>query len=90
MVDIFYGGIKDHPDSRDYPFSSTRMVKASMPMALPPIADISYLAPPVKNQGPIGSCVACAVAGAFETIIRGLDETSQIQLSVLDLYRTGH
>lgn len=65
-----YGWLPDIPDPRDYPFMSAR--EQPVYTALPSRIDLteSGAFPPAYDQGRLGSCVACAVAGAIEYAMR--------------------
>ncbi|HVS94362.1 MAG TPA: C1 family peptidase [Mucilaginibacter sp.] len=61
---IYYGWVPDLPDHRDFKFS----MKHAMLDSLPAKVDLrdTYQLPPIYDQGPLGSCTADAIAGAFE------------------------
>lgn len=57
-----FGWVPDLPDQRDLMYSAPMQV---MKKLLPKV-DLRSKCPPVYNQGPLGSCTANALSGAFE------------------------
>lgn len=57
-----YGWIRDLPDPRDFTF----VPHAAKPVPLPPSVDLRKGMPVVVDQGSLGSCTSCALAGAIE------------------------
>src|SRR6185312_8266354 len=57
-----YGWVPDLPDQRDLLYSAPMMVMKKVP----PLVDLRKKCPKVYNQGPLGSCTANALSGAFE------------------------
>lgn len=57
-----FGWVPDLPDQRDLMYSAPMMIMKK----LPPKVDLRSKCPPVYNQGPLGSCTANALGGAFE------------------------
>src|ERR1700682_21286 len=56
-----YGWIPDLPDQRDRIFALPRGAQQ-----LPPKVDLTKIAPPVYDQGQLGSCTANAIAGGID------------------------
>jgi len=57
-----FGWVPDLPDQRDLMYSAPMMVMKKLPAKV----DLRTKCPPVYNQGPLGSCTANALSGAFE------------------------
>lgn len=57
-----FGWMPDLPDQRDLLYSAPMMIMKKLPEKV----DLRSKCPPVYNQGPIGSCTANALSGAFE------------------------
>lgn len=88
MTEIFLGCEPDQPDNRDFQLINSRVGKLlAVPPSLPAFGTLAPWGGPIKSQGPIGSCVGTGCSRAMETVIRGIDESSRIVLSALDLYR---
>lgn len=64
---INFGWLPDVPDIRDMQLKTTAMLE-DRPLSLPPKVELftPQNTPPVLDQGPIGSCVANAIATAIE------------------------
>ena len=62
-----YGWRKQFPDPRDYPYRARLGYKVA-PEELPAEIDLSNLILRVKDQNPLGSCVAHGVTSAFEAL----------------------
>jgi len=58
-----YGWVPDIPDSRDYLYRAIKPV-----IRLPKEVDLTKFCPAVEDQGNLGSCTACALAGNLEFI----------------------
>jgi C1A family cysteine protease len=56
------GWIPDHPDQRDFTYTTPQAVFATLPTA----ADLRKKCPPIYDQECLGSCTANAIAGAIE------------------------
>ncbi len=56
-----YGWLPDIPDQRDYLYSAIKPK-----IRLPKQTDLSGLCSTIENQGSLGSCTACALAGNLE------------------------
>jgi C1A family cysteine protease len=57
-----FGWVPDLPDQRDLMYSAPMMVMKKIPLKI----DLRKKCPKVYNQGPLGSCTANALGGAFE------------------------
>ena len=57
-----YGWVPDVPDARDYLYSAIKPRK----LRLPATVDLKQYCSEVENQGQLGSCTACALAGNLE------------------------
>lgn len=75
---------RDPQDSRDYPFAYSPIL-AEAPLAPPPAASVIQWLPPIKDQGPIGSCTAQAAGAAREVLTSKVGHQPQ-PLSELWLY----
>jgi len=56
-----YGWVRDLPDQRDHTYAAPGAVLAELPRKV----DLRAQCPPVYDQGPLGSCTANALAGAY-------------------------
>ena len=57
-----FGWVPDLPDARDFLFSASEQVLASLPKKV----DLRSKMPPIYDQGQLGSCTANAISAAFE------------------------
>jgi len=73
-----YGWRRDRLDHRDYMYRPTAI-------ALPPAVDLHAKAPPIYDQGQLGSCTANAIAAAFD-FVRGKEGLPFITPSRLFIY----
>lgn len=55
-----YGWRPDLPDQRDF------MYQVSGPVSVPASVDLRSKMPPIVDQGNLGSCTACAIAGSLD------------------------
>lgn len=75
----WYGCRRDARDALDF-------LKAARRGPVPSHVDLRHLAPPVMDQGPIGSCVAHAVTSAARYHIIRRNTTYDFEMSRLQLY----
>jgi len=70
----------DLPDHRDFPYSASLHVMATLPNAV----DLRDKCPPVYDQGEIGSCTANAIAGVieFDQLKQGVTEFTPSRLFI--------
>lgn len=61
LLNKSYGWLPDIPDQRDYLYRAIRPIRR-----LPKIVDLRRYCSIVENQGNLGSCTACALAGNLE------------------------
>ena len=60
------GWIKDSKDDRDYVYSASRALPATMPDKV----NLRSLMPPIYDQGPLNSCVGNSIARAYQFSLR--------------------
>ena len=79
-----YGWNRDIPDARDHRYAASPSVMKALPTAV----DLRPNAPPVYNQGQLGSCTGNAIAGAvqFERIRQKLAAAATTVPSRLFIY----
>lgn len=65
------GWQRDPLDSRDHIYKASIVNTGSIvPDIIPPSVDLRALFPPVRSQGPLGSCTGFALTGAFEYMLK--------------------
>src|SRR5438094_2582531 len=62
----FYGALPDRHDPRDLPFSHLRLHHPALPQAV----DLRRFAPPIRDQGELGSCTGHGIVHATELVHR--------------------
>lgn len=67
-----YSWIPDKPDSRDQIYQATPL------KVIPPSIDLRNYCSPIEDQGNLGSCTGCAIAGQIELINRKTNKTFDI------------
>ncbi|AHH93725.1 C1 family peptidase [Kutzneria viridogrisea] len=61
-----YGWVPDLPDARDHVYAAPHAAVANLPAS----TDLRSVLPDSYDQGPIGSCTANAIGGAFQFAVR--------------------